>query len=214
MKHPFEVQDIAVISNWLDSGSINIFGMPFSGKDTQGQILADMFDGTLMGGGDILRNSEIPPSTKRAMQKGLLVPSEDYVDIVLPYLAQEEFAKQPLILSSVGRWHGEEEGVIEATRKSGHPLVAVIYLKITEEEVDSRWAKSQEKRSIGDRGYRHDDTPEILVTRLEEFKQKTLPVLDYYKNTDLYYEIDAAKPAVEVTADILNILYELADKDD
>jgi adenylate kinase len=208
----FTIDEIDAIASWLGTGSINIFGMPFAGKDTQGRILADMFDGPLLGGGDILRNSVVPKRTKEALKKGLLVPTEDYVNIVLPYLGQVNFKERPLILSSVGRWHGEEESVMKATAKSGHPVKAIFYLKITEEEVQKRWAKSQEDRSKGDRGSRGDDHAAVLEVRLKEFKEKTLPVIDYYRAADQFYEINAGKHAVEVTAEILRILHQQAKK--
>lgn len=91
---------------WLGSGSINIFGRPFAGKDTQGKKLAALFDATLLGGGDILRGSTMPERIKALMRTGELIPTDDYISIVLPYLSQPALAGKPLILSSVGRWHG------------------------------------------------------------------------------------------------------------
>lgn len=210
MNHNLVLEEIEAIRKWLGAGSINIFGMPFAGKDTQGKILSDMFEGPLLGGGDILRNSVLPPRSKEALKKGLLIPTEDYVDIVLPYLGQDELKDHPLILSSVGRWHGEEESVMQATQKSGHQTKAIFYLNISENEVRKRWAKSQEERSKGDRGNRADDSAEALEIRLEEFREKTLPVIEHYRKTDIFYEIDAEKHAPEVTAKILNTLYNLA----
>ncbi|MCA9334478.1 hypothetical protein KC963_05500, partial [Candidatus Saccharibacteria bacterium] len=106
MNHELIVKEVEVIRKWLGTGSINIFGMPFAGKDTQGKILSDMLDCPLLGGGDILRNSVIPDHVRAAQKKGLLIPTEDYINIVLPYLGQEAFRGKPLVLSSVGRWHG------------------------------------------------------------------------------------------------------------
>lgn len=210
MEHNLVLKEIETIKKWLGAGSVNIFGRPFAGKDTQGRILADMFDAPLLGGGDILRNSVLPERSKEALKKGLLIPTEDYVDIVLPYLGQDEFKNHPLILSSVGRWHGEEESVMQATEKSGHQTKAIFYLNISEDEVRRRWAKSQEERSKGDRGNRADDSADALDIRLEEFREKTLPVIEHYRKTDIFFEIDAEQHAPEVTAKILDTLYKLA----
>ena len=35
-------QKITLIKNWIGTGSINVFGLPFSGKDTVGVRLAEM----------------------------------------------------------------------------------------------------------------------------------------------------------------------------
>lgn len=191
------------IESWLEAGSINIFGRPFAGKDTQGNILAETFGATLLGGGDILRNSEIPERAKEALHRGELIPSEDYVDIVLPYLSKEEFAGKPLILSSVGRWTGEEEGVIAALEAAGHPLKAVVYLDLPEDIVHQRWRALE---IHDDRGGRADDTEEVLDRRLQEFREKTLPVLESYKKLGLLITVNGNQPAEIVSAEILTKL--------
>jgi adenylate kinase len=207
MEHSFDPSVISQVKSWLGTGAINLFGRPFAGKDTQGRVLADLLDGVLLGGGDILRNSVIPPRSQQALHRGELIPIDDYIAIVLPYLSKTEFADKPLILSSVGRWHGEEPGVMGATQTSGHQMKAVIYLDQPEEASWERWRKDQEVKSKGDRGDRSDDVEDILKKRFEEFANKTTPVLDYYRHeTDLFIEINADQHAVEVTADILRAL--------
>jgi len=199
--------EIEQIRTWLGTGSINIFGRPFAGKDTQGSILADTFDGILLGGGDILRNSVIPPHVSEALHRGELIPSEDYVSIVLPYLSKQEFSGKPLILSSVGRWIGEEAGVIEALSAAGHPLKTVVYLDLPEEIVLTRW---QALEAHDDRGGRHDDTSEVLEKRLSEYREKTLPVIDAYEQKGLLVRIDGSQSLEDVSRDILNRLANLA----
>lgn len=191
------------LKGWLGAGSINIFGRPFAGKDTQGKILAELFDGVLMGGGDILRGSIIPDHVKAVMHAGQLIPTNDYIEIVLPYLQQDEFKDKPLILSSVGRWDGEEKGVLKATMEAGHELRAVIYLDLDEDTVRKRW---QAKEDSGARGARHDDSFEVLDTRLQEFREKTLPVINHYRDLGLLIEIDGNQAIDEITSQIMTVL--------
>lgn len=205
--HGIDNEQLEIIKKWLGAGSINLFGRPFAGKDTQSHILADLFDGVQLGGGHILRNSVVPENSRQALEAGELVPTQDYINIVLPYLSRTEFSGKPLLLSSVGRWHGEEPGVIAASESSGHPLKAVFYLNLSEEVAWERWKKDQQAKSIGERGGRRDDTKEILPRRFEEFRLKTLPVIDFYRIKDnLLVEIDASQPSVQVTADIIQEL--------
>lgn len=201
------MNDISLIAQWLGSGSINLFGLPYAGKDTQAELLAKEFNGVRLGGGEILRNSTIPPHVKEAIDAGLLAPTQDYIDIVLPYLSREEFANKPLILSSVGRWHGEEEGVVQALEQSRHPLKAVIFLTIPTETLHERWEVAQ---TTSDRGNRADDAKEKLSTRLAEFQDKTMPVIDYYRQTGLLIEIDASKHVIDVCHDIIAALNDRA----
>jgi len=202
-----DTHKITAIKEWLGTGSINIFGRPFAGKDTHGRELVALFGGVLLGGGDILRNSEVPEHVKELTRAGRLAPTEDYIRIVLPYLSQDEFAQKPLILSSVGRWHGEEQGVLEATEAAGHKTKAVLYLDISEKAVRERW---RAKDHVGERGERHDDTEEILEIRLAEYKEKTLPVIDFYRNTDLLIEIDSTLDKRTVLDLIIDQLYQRA----
>lgn len=200
-------EKVQAIQQWLGTGSLNIFGRPFAGKDTQGRRLAELFDGRLLGGGEILRGSVIPEHVRDIMHRGQLIPSEDYVRIVLPFLSQPSLAGRALILSSVGRWHGEEAGVIAATETAGHPLRAVIFLSLSEDMVRERW---QALDTHDDRGGRHDDTAEVLETRLQEFTNKTVPVLESYREKGLLIEVDGSKAPDEVTSLVLETLYRRA----
>jgi len=196
-------QKIARIKAWLGSGSINIFGLPYAGKDTHGRELAELFDGILLGGGDILRNSTIPDRVRAIMNQGELIPTPDYISIVLPYLSNEDFKGRPLILSSVGRWAGEEEGVIEAAEQSSHPLKIVIHLSIDEAAVRRRFERA---KTAGDRETRNDDAEELLNKRLEEYRQKTIPVLESYQQKGLLISIDGLPPREEVLNAIIDEL--------
>ncbi|HVX24379.1 MAG TPA: nucleoside monophosphate kinase [Candidatus Saccharimonadales bacterium] len=193
---------VARLQDWLGQGSINIFGRPYAGKDTQGETLADLFGAELLGGGEILRNSVIPSEVRRIMDAGDLIPTADFIRIVLPYLSDEKFANKPLILSAVGRWQGEEEGVLQATQAAGHPIKAVIFLNTNEALVRQR-----REQGIGqDRGYRADDAADTFEKRLTEFREKTLPVIEFYRQNDLLIEIDGSPKPPAVTESILDAL--------
>ncbi|MEJ0072514.1 MAG: nucleoside monophosphate kinase [Candidatus Saccharibacteria bacterium] len=198
---------LEAIRAWLGQGSINIFGMPFAGKDTQGQALADLLEGELLGGGKILRGSRIPARAKAIMEAGGLIPIEDYLQIVPPYLSKPEFDGKPLILSSVGRWDGEQEGVLQATKISGHPLKAVVLLTVPEGVARKRHT---EAAFMGDREVRADDAAHLFDKRLDEFRAKTTPVIDFYRKHGLVIEIDGTPLAAEVTGAIIGQLERLA----
>jgi adenylate kinase len=207
MEAELDKTKINAIKQWLGSGSINIFGTPYAGKDTQGERLAELFNAPLLGGGEILRNSVIPPDVKETMERGGLIPTNDYIRIVLPYLSQPALNNKPLILSSVGRWHGEEEAVLGATNEAGHPIKAVIFLDLDEDDVRKRWEAAQQQQ---DRAGRIDDAAERIDTRLSEFKNKTLPVIDHYKQSELLITLDGRLNKDEVTKQIIDSLYEFS----
>lgn len=197
--------DTDQIADWLGSGSINLFGLPFAGKDSQAHRLRNIFGGPVISGGDILRNSrEVPRHIRSGINAGNLAPSEAYVRIVLPYLSNEKFINRPLFLSSVGRWHGEEEPVMDALKRARHPLQAVIYLSLDEEIVKERRLYSSLVKSA--RGERADDAAEILDKRIEEFNNKTQPVIETYRDLGYLIEVDASLPKEEVEQRILGQL--------
>lgn len=199
---------LSTIKEWLGTGSINIFGLPFAGKDTHGAVLAQIFDGPLISSGDVLRNSDISAELRKSLDAGDLFPTDEFRRIVTPYLSNSEFEGRPLILSSVGRWIGEEQGIIQAAEKSGHPIKAVIYLHAGEEVVYRRYAKSQEK---GDRQNRADDSnKDILVNRINEFNTKTVPVVEVYRQMGLLIEVNSDAEKHEVMENILARLFLMA----
>ena len=194
---------LQTVRKWLGTGSVNLFGRPFSGKDTQGRLLAKAVQGVLIGGGDILRSHHDPAKVTEVMAHGGLIPSDFYFQLVLPYLSQARFKHKPLILDAVGRASGEEPTVLKATLGSGHALKAVIVLKISEAEV---WRRFEAAAANGDRGRRSDDSREVLRSRLQKFHDNTLPVLEFYRQRGFLVEVDGAQSREAVEAEMLHRL--------
>jgi adenylate kinase len=179
-----------IIRNWIGSGSINIFGPPFSGKDTVGNRLAAELQGVLLSSGEILRQAQAEDEAlKKEMNSGALANTDKFRSIVLPYFAKEELNGKPLIMSSIGRWEGEEHDVIEAAKNAGHPIKVALQLEISPEAMEQRRQLALES---GDRGGRGDDnSPEVLQKRIDEFNEKTLPVLATYEKLGLLVKVSA-----------------------
>lgn len=191
---------ISAVANWLQTGSINIFGMPMAGKDTQSKRLGQLLNAAVIGGGDILRNSPIPIKSQQALEVGELIPTQEYLDIILPYFQKPEFTGKPLILSSVGRWFGEEESVLNAASQSNHRIMAVIFLDLSQEAAFARLGEASRDRD--------DDNAEILGTRFAEFDKKTRPVIEVYQEKGLLIEIDGSMTPDDVTKSIFESLQE------
>ncbi len=203
-------QQIEKIKHWLGTGAINIFGLPFAGKDTHGRKLSELLDAPLLSSGEVFRNTELDPETKAVLDAGILPASETFLRIFTPYLSKPEFDGNPLILSSVGRWIGEEQGIIQASNDAGHPIKAVVYLTLSEENVHKRFEKSKD---LGDRGDRADDEEHKLNTRIDEFNKKTMPVIKVYRNMGLLIEVNSDATKSEVFDNILARLFMLASND-
>ncbi len=201
-------EKIQVIRNWLGSGAINIFGLPFAGKDTQCDLLARALNGSSIGGGEIMRDHPDQEVAREVMASGGIVPTDVFFQLILPYFSKDEFKGKPLILSSVGRSHGEEPVIMEAAQQSGHPVKAVFFLDMDEEEV---WKRHKAAQFDKDRGSRADDSgDDVLRTRLENFRNNTMKVIDYYRECSLLTKIDGAASREEVMSSIIDTLYQSA----
>lgn len=204
-------QKITTLKEWLGTGSINLFGLPFSGKDTVGVRLAETLGAKFLSSGLILRAAEKEDSTlAKEIGAGNLAPTETFQSIILPYFAKTELAGMPLVLSSVGRWSGEEGPVMEAARNGGHEIKATLLLNISEEEARKRWETSKE---LGDRGDRSDDREKTIIdNRIAEFVTKTMPVINSYRELGLLIPIKATGTRDVVFAQVIDELYKLATK--
>lgn len=197
--------NINIITSWLGTGSINIFGLPMSGKDTQGLKLAELLNAEFLSSGLIIRKKEAE-TKNHYTDHGALIPTDIFYDWVLPYFKTLELQAKPLILSSIGRWSGEEHTVIEAAKSANHTIKAAIFLDLTEEVAKERFSKAKE---LNDRGARADDAdPETFNTRLQEFREKTLPVLDTYKSQNLLITVDGNQSRDAVFEEIITKLAE------
>jgi len=196
-----------LIKSWLGTGSINIFGLPMSGKDTQGIKLAEAIDAKFLSSGLIIRAME-NETHQSLSNSGALIPTNVFYEWVLPYFERPDLFHSPLILSSIGRWYGEETAVMNAAASAGHDIKAVILLNISESDVEKRWDVA---KTLGDRGDRQDDNNiEIFRTRLEEFRTKTLPVLQHYQDLDLLINVNGDQPREAVFNEIVEKLYQKA----
>lgn len=196
---------IATIKRWLGTGSINIFGYPMSGKDTQGVKLAEAVGGKLLSSGIIIRAKEIELH-KNLTSNGDLIPTDIFYEWVLPYFERDDLKRYPLVLSSIGRWFGEEDTVLETAEKTGHPIKAAVLLNISEADVIERLQKLQ---ILNDRGLRQDDEDmNVFKNRLEEFKTKTMPVLEHYKKLGLLVNVNGDQSREEVFEEMVNKLYD------
>ena len=202
-------QQIEIIKKWLGTGSVNVFGLPFSGKDTVGIRLAELLGAKFLSSGLILRAAEKEDTTLATeLGAGNLAPTELFRSIILPYFGRAELAGSPLVLSSVGRWSGEEGPVMNAAAEANHEIKAVVLLNISEEEAQKRWDVS---KTLGDRGDRSDDREKaILDNRIKEFREKTMPVIETYRQMGILLPVQATGSREEVFANVIAALTKLA----
>lgn len=199
------IDKLAKIKEWLGTGSLNVFGLPMSGKDTVGERLAKDLNAKFLSSGIIIRAFEAEQN-QNMTGSGQLIPTNIFYDIILPYFSREEMKNDSLILSSVGRWAGEEDKIMEAAKNGGHEIKAVVLLDLTEADVKNRFEAA---KRLNDRGERADDANlEIFETRIREFNEKTVPVLNHYDELKLLIRVPADGNRDEVYLSVIDKLVE------
>ena len=199
------IDKLAKIKAWLGTGSLNVFGLPMSGKDTVGERLAKDLGAKFLSSGIIIRAFEVEQN-QNMTGSGQLIPTNTFYDIILPYFSREEMKNDSLILSSVGRWSGEEDKIMEAAKNGGHEIKAVVLLDLTEADVKNRF---EAVKRLNDRGERADDANlEIFETRIREFNEKTVPVLNHYDELKLLIRVPADGSRDEVYSSVVDKLVE------
>ena len=139
---------------------------------------------------------------------GELIPTDTFYEWVLQYFGRTDLKGYPLVLSSIGRWFGEEDAVIRVANDGDHPIKAAVILNISEADVMNLF---EESKILNDRGMRRDDSSEsIFQRRLLEFRQKTLPVIQHYKDLGLLVEVNGDQSRDAVFAELVEKLYQKA----
>lgn len=81
-------------------------------------------------------------------------------------------------------------------------------LQLAESDVIERWEAA---KLLNDRGLRPDDAdPEVFQTRINEYREKTLPVLKHYQELGLLVPVRASAPRDQVFQNVVEALANFA----
>ena len=181
-----------------------LLGAPGSGKGTQVVRLAERYRARHVSTGDLLREqvaqgTELGRQARPYMERGDLVPDQLILDMVLEQVIGPD-SPPGYVLDGFPRTVAQARAAYEQAVPAGRVLDAVIFLVIEHDELLARL----EQRGL-DSG-RADDNAQTVLHRIEEYEQKTLPLLDYYEGRDILIRIDATGEVDEVTARIVEAL--------
>jgi len=179
---------------------IILIGTQGSGKSTQGNLLSKRLHLPYLSMGHIFRDMarEKTPQgrhIKELLASGILVPDQIALESIEAYLKRPEY-KKGWILDGFPR-------TVAQAKKFSHQFNAVFYLTLSDKE--SLWRLSGRK-DIGIDANRQDVTIKAIRKRIELFKKKTLPVIDYYRKKDLLVEIDGERSVEKIHQDIYSRL--------
>ena len=171
------------------------------GKGTQSELLCRNYDFVHISIGEIFRwhvrnHTKLAARIRRITEQGLLVPDEIVEEVVRKRLEEHDW-NYGFVLDGFPRTQRQAEYLFENWN-----LDKVIYLDIPDEVVSRR---VMHRGKVGDgSGFtkRVDDDPEVLTTRLREYHEKTRPLLDLYRKTEMLITIDANRPIPQIYEEI------------
>jgi len=200
-----------------------LLGPPGSGKGTQGERLQQDFRLPYYATGDILRaavrdGTDLGRKAKEYMDRGDLVPDELMVDVIAERVATSD-AADGFILDGFPRTTGQAEALDAKMEELGRELTAAVLIEVSDDEVVRRLGG---RRTCVKEGHifhvefdppknegvcdicgarleiRDDDKPEVIRNRLDQYHQKTEPLVAYYEDKGILRRVDGAKPPDEV----------------
>jgi adenylate kinase len=171
-----------------------LLGPPGAGKGTQAQLLASRLGVPAISTGDMLRaavaaGSELGGRVESVMASGALVDDALMAEVVRERVAQPD-TDGGYLLDGYPRTLPQAETLAGILDDAGQKLDAVLLVDVPEDELVRR-------ALLRGRG---DDKEEVIRERLRLYREKTEPLIGYYRERGLLREIDGNRPVEEVTS--------------
>lgn len=210
---------------------IIMLGAPGAGKGTQAKMIADRYGVPHVSTGDIFRaniknETALGMEAKQYMDKGLLVPDELTVKILLDRVAQED-CRNGYVLDGFPRTIPQAEVLDEALAAQGERIDYAIDVDVPDENIVRRMGGRRACLSCGATYHiehvppkkegvcdvcgqplvlRDDDKPETVQNRLNVYHEQTQPLIDFYRKKGVLKTVDGTQDMNDVFAAITAVL--------
>ncbi|MGE2814013.1 adenylate kinase [Mycobacterium heidelbergense] len=175
-----------------------LLGPPGAGKGTQAGRLAEKLGIPQISTGELFRRNiedgtKLGLEAKRYLDAGDLVPSDLTNQLVDDRLSDAD-AVNGFILDGYPRSLEQAKALHEMLGRRGTDIDAVLEFRVSQEELFQR---------LKGRG-RADDTDDVILNRMNVYRDETAPLLEYY--SDQLKTVDAVGSMDEVFARALHAL--------
>ena len=174
-----------------------LFGPPGAGKGTQAASMAERFNLCHISTGDLLRGemakgSELGLKAKALIEAGELVPDE-----IVEGMIENKFDSvegfSGFLLDGFPRTTAQAEALDKMLAKRDTRVTGVVSLMIPDEMIKER---IRHRAAIEERA--DDASDETIANRIKTYHEKTEPLVEYYKKSGAYREIDGIGTIEEV----------------
>jgi adenylate kinase len=181
-----------------------ILGPQGAGKGTQAKRIADEYGLAHVATGDMFRSaiasgSDLGRQVAPLLAAGELVPDELTISLIRDRLGRDD-AAQGFVLDGFPRTPAQAEALDAMLSELGRDLDAILELQVPEDVLRERMAKRAREEG------RVDDTPEVIDTRLANYRKETEPLVERYRATGKLVGIHGNRPIGEVFAEIQDAL--------
>lgn len=181
-----------------------LLGPPGAGKGTQAARLVGRLGVPQISTGDMLRaavaaGSGVGRKAKSYMDLGKLAPDEIVIEAAEERLGRPD-AKQGFILDGFPRTVAQAEALDEMLPELGCQLERCVAITVNEEELAKRLLRRAEIEG------RTDDNDASIRTRMHEYREKTQPLIAYYRRRGVLREVDGVGNVEEVASRIAQAL--------
>ena len=186
---------------------IILLGPPGSGKGTQANFIQSKLSIPHLSTGDILRQSvqnetNLGIKVKDIMAEGKLVSDDLVLDVIKERISESD-CNQGFILDGYPRNIAQAESLNIVLKDINRNIDRILFLDVDfavlQSRIESRSKENNEQKRV-------DDTSDILIKRLDEYKSQTAPLGEYYSNDKKFKKINGMNSISQVSLDIENFL--------
>ena len=186
--------------------NVILLGAPGSGKGTQSIILNKKFGFLQLSTGEMIRQN-IEDKTELGLMVQALVNSGEFVndDTILSMISNRilmKDCKNGFVLDGFPRNVNQAKKFDKILKQNNKKINIVIELKVIKKILFERI----QNRAIEANEAREDDKGEVLENRIKIYEEQTEPLIPYYKDLGLHYEVNGMKNIDEIALDIEKII--------
>ena len=207
---------------------IVLLGPPGAGKGTQAEIIAQKLGIPHISSGDLFRENlknetELGKQARVFMDSGKLVPDKITISMVADRISRAD-CKNGALLDGFPRTPYQAQELDKILGEQGYSISCVPYIMVSDrdllERLTGRWTckaaghiyhqkfNPPKEPGICDMDgsplyQRDDDKRETIEKRLAVFHEQTAPLIAYYREKNLLFEVDGTQPIEEVSKAIM-----------